>query len=157
MSSNCSAGEDSWESLGQQRDPISQSKSTLNIHWKEWIFLHSFSIPSACWSWSSSILVIWYLWCEQLTHWKSPWRWERLRAEEEGIRAWDGWMASLMQWTWIWDKLQEMVRDREAWHAAVHVVAKRLGPIPHRYMWATEQQWKDQMLVKSSKWASKVK
>ena len=54
-------------------------------------------------------------------------------------------------------KLQEMVRDREAWHAAVHVVAKRLGPIPHRYMWATEQQWKDQMLVKSSKWASKVK
>ena len=28
---------------------------------------------------------------------------ERLRAEgEEGIRGWDGWMASLMQWTWTW-------------------------------------------------------
>ena len=23
-------------------------------------------------------------------------------AEEEGIRGWDGWMASLMQWTWTW-------------------------------------------------------
>ena len=34
---------------------------------------------------------------------KSPWCWERLRAEgEEGIRGWDGWMASLMQWTWTW-------------------------------------------------------
>ena len=29
--------------------------------------------------------------------------WERLRAEgEEGIRGWDGWMASSMQWTWTW-------------------------------------------------------
>ena len=34
---------------------------------------------------------------------KSPWCWERLRAEgEEGIRGWDGWMASTMQWTWTW-------------------------------------------------------
>ena len=31
------------------------------------------------------------------------WCWERLRAEgEEGIRGWDGWMASPMQWTWAW-------------------------------------------------------
>ena len=37
--------------------------------WKDW-----------CWSWSSSILVIW---CEQLTDWKSPWCWERLRTEED--------------------------------------------------------------------------
>ena len=28
-----------------------------------------------------------------------PWCWERLRAKgEEGIRGWDGWMASPMQW-----------------------------------------------------------
>ena len=34
---NCGAGEDSCESLGQQRDQASQSerKSTLNIHWKD--------------------------------------------------------------------------------------------------------------------------
>ena len=43
------------------------------------------------------------IWCKQLTHWKSPWWWKRLRAEgEEGIRGWDDWMASPMQWTWAW-------------------------------------------------------
>ena len=42
-------------------------------------------------------------WCEELTHWKRPWCWERLKAKEEGGgRGWDGWMASLTQWTWIW-------------------------------------------------------
>ena len=32
-----------------------------------------------------------------------PWCWERLRAGGEGDdRGWDGWMASLTQWTWVW-------------------------------------------------------
>ena len=48
---------------------------------------------------------------------------ERLRAEgKEEIKGWDGWMASLI--TMNWGKLQELVRDREAWCAAVHEVAK---------------------------------
>ena len=39
-------------------------------------------------------------WCEQLTHWKWLWCWLRLKAGgEEGDRGWDGWMASLIQWT----------------------------------------------------------
>ena len=30
-------------------------------------------------------------WCEELTHWKRPWCWERLKAKgEEGGREWDG-------------------------------------------------------------------
>ena len=34
---------------------------------------------------------------------KRPWCWERLRAGGEGDdRGWDGWMASLTQWTWVW-------------------------------------------------------
>ena len=38
-----------------------------------------------------------------MTRWKSPWCWERLRAKgENGVRGWDGWTASLMQWTWTW-------------------------------------------------------
>ena len=42
-------------------------------------------------------------WCEELTHWKRPWCWERLRAGGEGdFRGWDGWMASPTQWTWVW-------------------------------------------------------
>ena len=61
----------------------------LNIHWKDW-----------CWSWSSNTLATW---CEELTHWKRPWCWERLKAGGEGDnRGWDGWMASLTRWTWVW-------------------------------------------------------
>ena len=80
---NCDVGEDSWESLGLQGDPTSQSqrKSILNIHWKDW-----------CWSWSSNTLAAW---CEELTPWKRPWCWERLKVGEEGAdRGWDemvGW------------------------------------------------------------------
>ena len=91
MPLNCGVGVDSWESLGQQGYPTSPSyrKSVLNIHWKDW-----------CWSWNSSTLAAW---CKELTDWKRPWCWERLKAGGEGDdRGWDGWMASLTQWTWVW-------------------------------------------------------
>ena len=40
-------------------------------------------------------------WCEELIYWKRPWSWERLMVGgEEDDRGWDGWMASLIQWTW---------------------------------------------------------
>ena len=41
-------------------------KSILNIHWKDW-----------CWSCNSNTLATW---CEELTHRKRPWCWERLKA-----------------------------------------------------------------------------
>ena len=43
------------------------------------------------------------LWGEELTHWKRLWCWDRLKAGGEGDdRGWDGWMAALTQWTWVW-------------------------------------------------------
>ena len=61
----------------------------------------------------------------RMTHWKRPWCSERLRAGGEGDdRGWDGWMASLTQWTQVVNKLQELLMDREAWCAVVHGVAK---------------------------------
>ena len=34
---------------------------------------------------------------------KKPWCWERWKAGGEGDnRGWDGWMASLTRWTWVW-------------------------------------------------------
>ena len=54
---------------------------------------------SESWVYSNSLAT----WCEQLTHWKRPWCWERLKAGGEGDdRGWDGCMASLTQWTWVW-------------------------------------------------------
>ena len=40
---------------------------------------------------------------KESTHWKRPWCWERMKARGEGDhRGWDGWMASLTRWTWVW-------------------------------------------------------
>ena len=42
-------------------------------------------------------------WGEELTPWKRPWCWERLKAGEEvDNRGWDGWMAPSTQRTWVW-------------------------------------------------------
>jgi len=61
----------------------------MNIHWKGW-----------CWSWSSNTLSTW---CKELTNWIRLWCWERLKAGGVGDgRGWDGWIASLTQWTWVW-------------------------------------------------------
>ena len=38
----------------------------------------------------------------KLTHWKRPWCWERLKAGEGDDRGWDGWMALLTWWRWVW-------------------------------------------------------
>ena len=87
---NCGVN-DSWESLGLQGDPTSPSwrRSVLGVHWKDW-----------CWGWNSSTLGTS---CEELTHWKRPWCGEGLGAGGEGDhRGWDGWMASLARWTWVW-------------------------------------------------------
>ena len=66
----------------------SSSQSNLkeinpNIHWKDW-----------CWSWNSNTLATW---CEELTHWKRPWCWERLKAAEKGTTedemvGWHHWL-----------------------------------------------------------------
>ena len=75
-----------------------KKKSLLHIHWKDW-----------CWSWNSNTLATW---CKELTHWKRPSCWERLKAGGEGDdREWDGWMASPTQWTWV-SKLRELLMDR---------------------------------------------
>ena len=58
-----------------------------------------YSLEGWYWSWNSNTSATW---CKELTHWKRPWCWERLKTGEADDRGWDGWMASPTQWTWIW-------------------------------------------------------
>ena len=104
----------------------------LNTWWKDWC-------------WSSSILVIWW---EQPTHWKSPWCWERLRAEgEESVRGWDGWMASPMQWTWNWANLGGW------WGTERPGMLQSMGSQRVRHDWVTEQQKSDMWV---NQWSYKI-
>ena len=49
-----------------------------------------------------------------------------MKAGEGDDKGRDGWMASLTHMDMSLSKLWEIVKDREAWQAAVHGVAKSL-------------------------------
>ena len=108
-----------WRLLRVPRTARRSNQSILNAQWEDWC-------------WSSSILVTW---CEQMTHWKSPWCWERLSAEgEKSIRGWVGWMASQMQRTRTWANF------RRWWGTGRPGELQSMGSQRVGYDWATEQQ-----------------
>ena len=91
------------------------------------------SLKDWCWSGNSNILATW---CEELTRWKRLWCWERLRAGGEGVdRGWDGWMASAIQWTWVW------VDSSSWWWTGKPGVLQFLGLQRVGHDWATELNW----------------
>ena len=76
--------------------------------------------------------ILWHL-TEELTPWKRPWCWERLRAGGEGDdRGWDGWMASLTRWMWVWERRWWTGRPGVLWFMEL----QRVG-----HNWATELNW----------------
>ena len=90
-------------------------------YWKDW-----------CWSGSSNTLATW---CEELTHWKRPWCWERLKAGGEGDdRGWAAWMASLTRWTWVWASFGSCW-----WTGKPGVLWSSTQRVGHD--WATELNW----------------
>ena len=94
----------------------------MGVHWKDW-----------CWSWLSNTLATSW---EELTHWKRPWCWEGLGAGGEGDnRGWDGWMASLTWWTWVW------VNSRSWWWTGRPGVLWFMGSQRVGHYWATELNW----------------
>ena len=79
---------------------------------------------------------------DELTPLKRPWRWERLRAGGEGDkRSWDGWMASLTQWTWVW------VNSGSWWWTGRPGVLQFMGLQRVRHDWATELNWTESYIV----------
>ena len=97
-------------------------KSVLNIHWKDW-----------GWSWNSNTLATG---CEELTNWKRPWCWERLKVGGEGDnKGWDGWMASPTQWTWV------QVNSGSWWWTGRPGVLQSMGLQRVGHDWVTELNW----------------
>ena len=80
-------------------------------------------------SWNSNTLATL---CKELTHWKRPWCWERLRAGGEGDdRGWDDWMPSPTQWTWVW------VSSGSWWRTGRPGVLQFMGSQRVGHDWAT--------------------
>ena len=94
----------------------------LNSHWKDWY-----------WNWNSNSVATWWV---ELTHLKRPWCQERLKVGGEGDdREWDGWMASLTQWTWVW------VNSGSWWWTGRPRVLQSMGSQRVRHDWPTELNW----------------
>ena len=81
-------------------------------------------------------------WCKELTLWKRPWYWERLKEGEGDDRGWDGWMASLTGWTWVW------VNSRRWWWTGRPYVLRFMGSQRVGHNWETELNWPHRMSLK---------
>ena len=78
-----------WTARRSNQSILKEFSPEWTNHWKDWR-----------WSWNSNTLATWW---EELTHLKRSWWWEGLRVGGEvDDSGWDGWMASLTQWTWVW-------------------------------------------------------
>ena len=86
---------------------------------------------------SSTLTTSW----EELTHWKRLWCWEGLGAGGEGDnRGWDGWMASLTRWTWVW------VNSGNWWWTGRPGMLRFMGSQRVRHDWVTELNWTDEYI-----------
>ena len=129
MPSNCGAGKDSLDSKEIKLVNLKGNQPWILLKLKLQYFGHLMQTDDSL---------------------EKPRSWEKLKAEEEGVRGlwctllpssifpsirvffnelavrrWDGWMVSPKQWTWTWTNW-ETVRDREVWHAIAHGVTKSL-------------------------------
>ena len=68
--------------------------------------------------------------------WKRPWCWERLKAGGEGDdRGWDGWMASVAWWTWVW------ASSGSWWWTGKPCMLQSTGSQSVGHNWMTELNW----------------
>ena len=80
--------------------------------------------------------ILWPLDVKELTHWKRPWCWEKLKEAGEGDdRGWDGWMTSLTQWTRVW------VSSGSWWWTGRPGMLQSTGSERVRHDWVTELNW----------------
>ena len=75
-----------------------------------------------------------FTWCLYLV--VPYWCWEGLGAGGEGDdRGWNGWMASLTRWTWVW------VNSGSWWSTGRPGVLRFMGSQRVGHDWATELNW----------------
>ena len=75
-------------------------------------------------------------WYKEVTHWKRPWFWERLKAGGEGDdRGWDGGTALPTWWTWVW------ISSGSWWWTGKTGVLQSMESQKAGHDWMTELNW----------------
>ena len=113
---NCGVREGSWESLGLQRDQTKLKEINPEYSLEGLMLKLKLQYFGHLKSWLTG-----RLWC-----------WEGLGAGEGDDRGWDGWMASLTQWTRVW------VNSRSWWWTGRPGVLQFMGSQRVGHDWATE-------------------
>ena len=118
---NCGFREDSWESLAKR-----SNQSIERNH--SWIFIGR----------TDAEVEAPILWPPDAKSWlirKDPDSGQDWSREEKGTTGWDGWMASLTQWTWVW------ARTWSWWSTGKPGVLQSMGLQRVGHDWATELNW----------------
>ena len=87
--------------------------------------------------------------------WKDPnagkdWGWEHQFSREGEDRGWDGWMASLTRWTWVW------VDSGSWWWTGRPGVLQFMGCQRVRHDWATELNWIELKMYRIVIWVTYI-
>ena len=110
MLSNCGAGKDSWESQARRSNQLILKEINPEYSLEGLLLKLTLQYFGHLLRRASSLEKIW---C-----------WEKLRAGGGGDdRGWDGWISYWLMGMSL-RKFQEIVKDKEGWHAVVHGVAK---------------------------------
>ena len=122
MHLNCGVGEDSWD-----------CKEVLPVHSKDqsWVFFVRNDAKA-----ETSVL-----WPPHAKSWligKDSDAGRDWRQEEKGTTGWDGWLASLTRWTWVWEN------SRSWWWTGRPGMLQFMGSQRVRHDWDTELKsfWK---------------
>ena len=118
---NCGIGEDSWESLGLMEIQAVHPKGD-----QSWVFIGRTDAEA-------ETPIIWPPHLKSGLIGKDSDAGRDLGAGGEGDdRGWDGWMASLTWWTWVW------VNSRSWWWTGRPGVLQFMGSQRVRHDWVTE-------------------
>ena len=119
---NCGAREDFW--TARRSNQSIQKEISSGCSWEGW-------------SWNSNTLATW---CEEVTHLKRPWYWERLKKKIEKGMIEDE-MVALTQWTWVW------VISGSWWWIMRPGVLQSMGSPRVRHHWVTELNWTEALAI----------